>query len=296
MTLTAADISDRYLHLKKLWEPCWRDRFEDTDNYLKGKGGIKLWESGKGWPEHFTSVARAKISNASALMSTAKVLPHREPVGEGESHKKLADKVEPWALRLFEVCAVSETVPPLAVMWEYLNTYGYAVRELGLDGETLKQGAKDGQRLWNPIRMRAPHPATVLMDPTQRKPADAMKTSLVLGRDLKLLTMAKKAKRSFRVKVVEADKPYETWRVTEHWTVEEHAVCASKTDASQAPNDTEGAGELLYVEPHLFGFLPFDHCFSGWGRLPTRVALDQWATGRREARHTAGVAVGFCDR
>jgi hypothetical protein len=208
---------------------------------------------------------------------------HREPVGQGEEHRAKADKVEPAVRAILQHVALEETSLPWKQAAKHLMLYGYAVVEDGLDGTVMnKRRDKPTKRrneatedydirvkLWEnlrrsmiPFRTRTPHPARVLMDPTRKRPNMAIKHTYRLAGDLYDLTYARsqgKTKgRNVEVEVFERDNPQEMILTDEYWSENWHGMFTYN-------------GDLLFVEPNTWNFVPFSHAFAGYGSEPTQM-------------------------
>jgi len=208
---------------------------------------------------------------------------HREPVGQGEEHKKKADKVEPALRAIMRHVSLEEISLPWKQAAKHLMLYGYAVIEDGLDGVVMnkrrnKPTKKRGEatedydtrvRLWEnlkrsmvPFRTRTPHPARVLMDPTRKRPNMAIKHTYRLAGDLYDLTYSRsqgrRKGRDVEVEVFERDNPQEMILTDEYWSEDWHAMFTTN-------------GDQLFVEPNTWGFVPFSHAFAGYGSEPTQM-------------------------
>jgi len=208
---------------------------------------------------------------------------HREPVGQGEEHRKKADKVEPALRAIMRHVALEEISLPWKQAAKHLMLYGYAVIEDGLDSVVMnkrrnKPTKKRGEasedydtrvRLWEnlkrsmvPFRTRTPHPARVLMDPTRKRPNMAIKHTYRLAGDLYDLTYARsqgrRKGRDVEVEVFERDNPQEMVLTDECWSEDWHGMFTA-------------SGDQLFVEPNTWGFVPFSHAFAGYGSEPTQM-------------------------
>tara|TARA_Y100000296_G_scaffold46608_1_gene53445 strand:- start:74 stop:1414 length:1341 start_codon:yes stop_codon:yes gene_type:complete len=114
----------------------------------------------------------------------------------------------------------------------------------------------------NPIRIHCPHPSTVLLDPFQKQPEEALKMSKISLFDLKRLSVKKLESRDYAEELNIANG-WEDWtqvEIMEHWDIYWHSVKVMDT------------GQLLYQEPNPWGYVPFTHAFAGFGGEPTDVS------------------------
>ena len=174
--------------------------------------------------------------------------------------------------------------------------YGYTVIEDSIDGLSLsiaesdKPKKKTGEgnddfkqrvRLWEhkkksamPFRIRAPHPATVLMDPTSKEPSVAIKIGQWTSQQLVDITKLKKEQGRGDVELFEPmTNPFQLITAYEFWTEDWHALLTEGIKRSGGflgfGRNAATSGQLLIVDPNTWGFVPFSHAFSGWGQEPS---------------------------
>jgi len=159
--------------------------------------------------------------------------------------------------------------------------YGYAIVEDGLDGSVLhdrddkpRKGRDETgeeytarQRLaaakaemMMPFRTRAPHPARVLLDPTEKEPKIAIKHTYRYSKDLEDMTKARmtsngKPKRGSVTKWECGDEPFSLIETYEYWSECWHAMVAE--------------GDMMFVEKNTWGFVPYSHAYAGYGQEVT---------------------------
>ena len=223
---------------------------------------------------------------------------HRLPAGEGEEHKRRADRVEPALRSILNEASALETSLTWKQVGKHLLLYGYAVVETSVDGDCLarrrnkprKLRGEDSEdfdmrvRVWEhqrktmmPFRTVAHHPARILLDPLRKDPRMGVRHDYRTAYDLYLLTKTRSDQRgrgrSVDVTVYEYDdNPYKMVECDEYWSEEWHAMATS-------------AGDMLFVERNSWGFIPYAHAFAGYGQEPTE----------QEEFNPAFLAVGILD-
>lgn len=244
------------------------------------------------WYWRYANIWPADVARASYIPSTARnIVDHaadthmafepkfsRKPVGKGKRHEEDADAVEAGLHAVFIDAMLQETSLAFYQLGKYLGMYGYAIAEGPLldfedrpEPPVKRRGETDqefrwreidyanAKRYWNPIRIRAPHPRQVLLDPHRKQPREGIKfTRLTVSRIKHLLESMKERERKPEF-VENIDKlalpqnsPMEDVEVTEYWSTEYHAMTVGHA--------------LAFVERNLYGFVPFNHAFSGFGQ------------------------------
>ena len=200
--------------------------------------------------------------------------PHRPPASKGETSKEYADLIERWLSAAFNHVALLEPMLTWKQVGKHLITYGYTVVEgpmLDLSGgpeepkrrrgepttewEGRKQRYEIEARRYFPIRVRATHPARVLLDPTEKMPREAIKRVSQFAGKLHEATTRKRRNRQIERVFEAGDNYFEPVETTDYWTSGYHAVFAS--------------GDLLWIDVNTWGYPPFAHAFAGWGMEPT---------------------------
>jgi len=118
---------------------------------------------------------------------------------------------------------------------------------------------------FNPIRIRVPHPSTVLMNPNEKIPTVAIKASKMSAQDLHDQSVLKKRtqRRKF-AEIFEMDDydPWDEVEVWDYWTPYWHVkMLANPAPTYGSPNSV--AATPIYMERNTWGFVPFVHAFSG---------------------------------
>lgn len=204
--------------------------------------------------------------------------------------KQRADRIEPWLTAALQASALAET----QMVWKQINKhlllYGYAVLEgpviswnsrpkepLKQPGETTgefewREAIYKGKlKNWMPFRLRAPHPARILMDPLEKQPPAAVRVSRMKYSEIVDLSVKKmETRRNADLYVIpEGKHDYDTGLVWDYWTEEWHSVMID-------------GGQMIYAEMNSYGFVPFSHAFAGFGQEPTDLSQSNpshWAQG-----------------
>ena len=272
---TRESIQAEKTYLSNLWSEAHLN-WEEADAFY--------WRRFPVWPREQQhrptwrpSTASNVIDHATDTQLAYDPLVKRYPAGPGVTHERRADLVEPWLKAVLDEASLYEPSLPFKTIGKHLLLYGYAVIEgPALDMRDAPQkperGAKEsdeefGEREdaykrdlknWFPIRIRAPHPARVLLNPLEKRPTRGIKVGARHARDLQQLTV-EKAQSLTDVTVYEpGSNPYELVQTIEYWSPSWHAVMVD-------------GGDLLYVEQNTWGFVPFKHAFAGFGGEPTEL-------------------------
>ncbi len=255
-------------HLKGVWKRC-HQKWAEIDEYYNLE--YKLWPTGMDRPEYHSPRARSIIDNAVDHQLSGTPRAHRPPLGQSERAKERADKVEPWIQNILAAAALLEPQPTFKQGSKNLLLYGYSVFEQGLTFEERPEEPEESDfdddedfdramavfkhenKEWMPFRLRAPHPSRILLDPASKKPRQAIKVMKRYAVDLEEMVhnRGEDAIDDFHVK----DNPYELIDCTEYWSKEWHGLLIRD--------------HLHILEKNTWGFVPYTHCFSGFGQEKT---------------------------
>jgi len=266
-------------HLEDIWQETHRN-WERVDLYYHRE--VALWSDDErdargDMPEYHPARATATIDHAVDSQLAYEPRVERFPTSSTEKDKRDADHVEPFVQAVFQEAALLEPVLTWKQVGKHLLMYGYSVVEgpvLATGGRPDKPKRKRSEsdeafehrmtlwqnayKTWMPFRIRAPHPAHVLLEPTNKRPREGVKVVDRYAIDVERLSkerMKRKQKDAF-VKEFEADDdPYRLVHCYEYWSYEWHALMADN--------------DLIFVEPNTWGYLPFKHAFAGFGQLRT---------------------------
>jgi len=267
----AKTILTKHGHLKQLWSRA-HSKWQDIDTYYQRT--FRLWDEGVDRPSFRPARSTAIVDHAVDNQLAFDPMVHREPAGRGRAHEARADNIEPWVKAVLEETSLLEPQLTWKQIGKYLIMYGYTVvdgpvlsmehrppkvsRKKGEDDEDWKkrEALYNNEKLtWMPFRIRATHPARVLMNPMEKQPQEAIKTVAHYAIDLHEMTKKRVGKRGQAELYELGDNWYELVPTVEYWSRFWHALIANE--------------QLLFVEKNTWGFVPFSHAFSGWGSEPT---------------------------
>ena len=277
---TVDSIRTHRKHLYDLWSDA-RAKWADIDRYYNRT--FALWPENMDRPDWYKPMrARSTVDHAVDHQLAHDPSVHRLPAGDGEEHKRRADKVEPALRAILNEASSLETTLTWKQVGKHLLLYGYAVVETSVDGDCLarrrnkprKLRGEDTEefdmriRVWEhqrktmmPFRTVAHHPARVLLDPLRKDPRMGVRHDYRTAYDLYLLTKARADQRT-KGRNVEVDvydyeeNPYKMVQCDEYWSEQWHAMATT-------------AGDMLFVERNSWGFIPYAHAFAGYGQEPT---------------------------
>lgn len=288
MALTSAPdakyIEQTAGHLTNLWRSAHQN-WQTYDEYLHRENA--LWASDVDRPSYHPGRAAATIQHATDNQLAFEPRVKRFPADSEEKSKRDADRVEPFVHAVFQETALLEPVLTWKALGRHLLLYGYAV----VDGPVLDSVAKpirpkrrkgededefadrmviweNANRSWQPFRIRAPHPATILLDPMRKRPEEGVKVELRYAKDIQRMTEQRltktgnaKRRDSFVVHFDVGNEPYRKVNTIEYWSLDWHALMADN--------------KLVFSEPNTWGFVPYKHAFAGFGQQRTKDgALD----------------------
>lgn len=275
------------------WQDVWRkteEKNKKADTFYNLR--FQVWKSPTDkrrifYPPH----ARALIDGAVDTMLSVDPRVKRLPVGTGAEAERKANKgIEPGLQAVLVDSGLKEAILPWRQAGHNLYLYGRGVLGAVYDDAPLPKPKRKNKEAesdykdrvakweahrsgWNPIRITAPHPSRVFMNPRDMDPQECLLTGTRYARDLYALTKdkARFAGKWARAYDVESN-PYRPVEVVERWTPGWHAL-------------QEKDGEMLFVEPNSFGVQPFRHAWSGLGSEETDEDFDpsQYAVGLLES-------------
>ena len=260
----------------------WGDTHEDwkrIDEFLDLS--YKVWQDDDDTPAIHPPDSISIIHHAVDNLITFEPVIRRVSVGLAAGKEERADHVE----QSLESILLEANLLEPSLTWKqvgfHLAAYGYTVVEGPLwntRGSRPKPKRKDyrnkmefdaAMTLWEndrksymPIRVRAPHPSSIMMNFRDKRPDEGIKVVKRYVSDIQRL-------RSTRVDdddngimgTVNAvdlpDNPYEEVDTLEYWSRDWHGFMVGE--------------EVLFVEPNIWGLMPYKHAFSGRGHEPTSV-------------------------
>ena len=279
----AEQITRFYSKMSELWSKA-HEEFRDNDDYYQRK--FNVWNQNyQGRPIFYDSTPTHLVDHAvSTLMSFSPRI-HREPVGDTEDDKINATNLEHGLKAVMDNAALNEPNLPWKMLSQYMVAHGYGVIEAPIlsglsdrptspdranfatDEEYEQESAifKANRKNFNPVRIRIPHPSTVLMNPTEKIPTIAIKASKMTAQSLhdqsvlKKRTQRRKFAEIFDMDNLDPWDEIETW---DYWSPYWHVkMVANPAPTYGSPNSV--AATPIYMERNTWGFVPFVHAFSG---------------------------------
>jgi len=269
--INASFIEARTAHLQGLWDDAHQN-WKEIDTFYHQTN--KLWPDSVQRPELHTARATSIIDHAVDNFLSGEPRVHRNPAGVGKIHKERADMIEPWLQRMLIATAMLEPIPTWKQVAKNMAMYGYAIvegavlsmsdmpeepeKETGeseFDFKSRVSQFKNEKKTWMPFRVRAPHPARVLLDPMEKEPREGVKRVRRYAIQLEEITEHKKDKIADVTLFDSKNEPYRLVECLEYWSKEWHALVAE--------------GKLLFKEKNTWGYVPFVHAFAGWGQEST---------------------------
>ena len=286
----------------ELWANA-HNEFRDNDAYYQRK--FKVWNDNyQGRPVFHDSTATHIVNHAvDTLMSFSPKI-HREPMGDTEQHKQDATNLENALKAIMDDSAKRETAPTWKLMAHYLILHGYSVLEgpilVGLhdrpdepvqsdfDTEEEYEGARAiyraNRRTFNPVRIRVPHPSTVLINPNEKIPTMAIKASKMTAQDLHEQSITKKRKQRRKYSEIFDMGNYDPWDEVEtwdYWTPYWHVKLLASSSANYG-SPSSRAATPIWMERNTMSYVPYVHAFSGFG-------IDIMETGGDPANLAQGI-------
>jgi len=279
----AEQITRFYSKMTELWSKA-HEEFRDNDDYYQRK--FNVWNQNyQGRPIFYDSTPTHLVDHAVSTLMSFSPRVHREPVGDTEDDKINATNLEHGLKAVMDNAALHEPNLPWKMLSQYMVAHGYGVIEAPIlsglsdrptspdranfatDEEYEQESAifKANRKNFNPVRIRIPHPSTVLMNPTEKIPTIAIKASKMTAQSLhdqsvlKKRTQRRKFAEIFDMDNLDPWDEIETW---DYWSPYWHVkMVANPAPTYGSPNSV--AATPIYMERNTWGFVPFVHAFSG---------------------------------
>jgi hypothetical protein len=274
----AKDIVAFKTHLGDVWKETHAHWENVVDPWVWGNP--QIWRPGSKRSVYIPSTARNIIEHASDTQLVWEPKLHRRPIEKGREAEREADAIERGLYAVILDSMLREPTLAFKDAGKFMGMYGYAVIEGPMmdfedrpeqpvktksmskeEFEWAEIDYKNSLTQWNPIRIRAPHPKQILLDPTERQPREAIKFNKRSIRSIrKLVDGVRDRKRKAEFVITEAQmknlfpsgiSPFNTEDVIEYWTDTEHHLVVKNT--------------TLFFEKNRWGFVPYNHAFSGFG-------------------------------
>ena len=241
----------------------------------------KVWPDDDDTPSIHPPDSISIIHHAVDNLITFEPVIRRVSVGLAAGKEERADHVE----QSLESILLEANLLEPSLTWKqvgfHLAAYGYTVVEGPLwntRGAREKPKRKDyrnkmefdaAMTLWEndrksymPIRVRAPHPSSIMMNFRDKRPDEGIKVIKRYVSDIQRLRGSRLDENDNGIigtvnSVDLPDDPYEEIDTLEYWSRDWHGFMVGE--------------EVLFVEPNIWGLMPYKHAFSGRGHEPTNV-------------------------
>ncbi len=278
----AEQITRFYSKMTELWSKA-HEEFRDNDAYYQRK--FNVWNQNyQGRPIFYDSTPTHLVDHAVATLMSFSPRIRREPIGDTEEDKINSTNLEHGLKAVMDNAALHEPNLPWKMLSQYMVAHGYGVIEAPiLTGLSERPKSPDrskfatdeeyeqeltiyraNRRDFNPIRIRVPHPTTVLMNPNEKIPTIAIKASKMSAQDLHdQSVLKKKTQRRKFAEIFEMDDydPWDEVEVWDYWTPYWHVkMLANPAPTYGSPNSA--AATPIYMERNTWGFVPFVHAFA----------------------------------
>lgn len=176
------------------------------------------------------------------------------PRPSAQESKEWSDDIENRMKAILDDASMREIMLPFKAMGKFLLHLGYGVLELGWD--TTDRDGADGQS-YNPVRLSAPHPSTILLDPDEKNPELGIKLFSMRAGELAAWTERMRNPSDnvehddvhiFKVK----SNPFEMVTLAYLWIPDWTMLRLH-------------GGEELFTASNAWGFIPWAHAFAGYG-------------------------------
>ncbi len=255
-------------------------KFRKWDTYYFRN--FQIWDSPNEARAHYwPAKSRAVIDQPADTEFAYKPRFERRPIGrEGEPAEVRADELEEWEAAVFAECSLEELSDPDKMFNKDQLRYGYAIGETlwvaqAVADEPVKRPDEDqetyerrvqmweyDQKNYSPFRRRVPHPCTVLMDMSMKRPDEAVKETKMFTKEIERLMEKKRKYGKATVDRIDLGKPYDEHTVTHYFSKRWQAMMVG--------------GEVLFRQVNPLGVLPYTQAFSGYGaeRMDTDMLND----------------------
>ena len=263
-------------HQKGVWGDTHAD-WKRIDEFLDLS--YKVWQDDDDTPSIHPPDSISIIHHAVDNLITFEPVVRRVAIGVAAGKEERADQVE----QALESILLEANLLEPSLTWKqvgfHLAAYGYTVVEGPLwntRGSRQKPKRKDyrskiefdaAMTLWEndrksymPIRVRAPHPSSIMMNFRDKRPDEGIKLAKRYVVDIQRLKNSRldddNASIIGEVNSIDLpDDPYEEVETLEYWSRDWHGFMVGE--------------EVLFVEPNIWGLMPYKHAFSGRGHEPT---------------------------
>lgn len=281
-------VDEATAYYEKLWKPT-HNQWSGYDSYYQQT--FDVWDKQEFKDRSYLRRSRGRnlIDHAVDSQMTYHPVVSRPAVGEGGDAKDRADKLREGLAAVIQDSMLKEMSLPWRTAAKYFTHYGYMVFEAPIldpclmreriDAKKRKRNETDDEHelrqkdvrtaVFNPIRINVPHPVTVMLDPSEKMPDEAVKVEVMPAYQVYELSVEKTRTRNnaevFRLAGLPPNTPI---LLRHYWTRYWHSVKAvAQTTSGTIP-------QMLWTEKNPSGMLPFLHAAAGFGMEPVNGAGD----------------------
>lgn len=264
-------VDETVTAFEKLWSGA-KGKWNEYDRLYNRTGSI--WPKGMDREQYHSPKPTNVIDHAVDIHSTATIRVRREALGDTDTAIESASNLQVALRKIMEASSAMEPQDPWRATWGHLLHNGYAVVEGPMwdaesrpatpdpNGYDDKEEYDDAvtvynalMRRWNPIRIRSIHPSRVLMDPEEPEPTFAVKRTRMYAHKIETLSIRKKKDLGARMADalnMDGRKPFDELELIDYWNPHWRMVKIS-------------SGQTLWVQPNVWGFIPYDQAYAGFG-------------------------------
>jgi len=293
---TGSDFDDYSRYLDDIWMGAMEDMavvdgvYYQTENIwadFYSRYNIPIGQRNR--PNFHSGLDAALVEQAVASHMAFQPTFHRVPSGSGPTHREASARLERGLQAVYYDAMVRAPNLPTTENGKQLQLYNCTQLGTLLDNDSLvKPQKRDGEKpedfeerehewefthlTWNPIKLVVPQPGEVLMDPTETVPGIAVQRKTMKAYQLHAETSMKELKRTtsrhprysgssgtvFAMSGMDAYDEVET----ETWWSARWVGLRVK------------GGEMLYLEPNMWGIQPWIQVFGGNAIMPSGEPWD----------------------
>jgi len=298
---TSQQIDDAVSQLQAVWRDTHTE-WNKVDTYYHRE--FPVFPKHPKRPSYHSARPTSIIDHAADTQLAFMPKVRRQPLGEGDEAKKAADRVESAVKAILISCQLFDSTPTWKLGGRYLVHYGAFIPEgpMWEDMEDSKKPRKGkdedadtfrdrervydlSQRGYNPFRIRAVHPSTVLLDPAEKIPSFSISRTQRKAQFIEELSASKSNRVVYNEFTVAGMKMKPLDIVNLIVYTDKRWITAKLADK----------GEVLYSEMNPWGFIPHALGFSGFGmqRMGGGALDENLGTGAGGVMDPKHLAIGL---
>ena len=248
-------FQDAEEHLRGKWDGA-HEIWKKVDSYYRGD--YEVWDRSTNTTNrssYRSSVPTSIIDHAVDTQMSFNPKAHRPPPHPKNQGKSVAwsDEIEVAMKMIFDDSSDMQTSAPLKTAGKHILHLGYTILDLGWDA-TDRQGPEGSS--YNPARLTAPHPSTVLLDPNEKTPTLGIKYFDMRASKLEAWTKSLHSGEDFERPEVTVFSPgknkFDMVDLKQLWTPFHTMLMTIE-------------GKELFIMDNTWERTPWSHGFSGFG-------------------------------